>query len=268
MKVNVFDLKGKSSGQIELPELFTQKVRPDLVKRAFLAVQSSLRQPYGSDPMAGKRTSAHYHGRRRVRYTMMNIDRARLPRIHGGSPHLNYRVRRVPQSVKGRRAHPPKTMKNWVQKINRKENILALKSAFAATASLDYVRKRGHAIDGIKLPLIIKDDIHSLKKTKDVKGLLIELGLEKELERTKQKKVRAGKGKRRGRKYKRKVGPLIIISEDKGIAKAGKNIAGVDVRLLDALTVKDLAPGTNPGRLTIYSQSAIKALEGFGNGSV
>jgi len=267
MKVNVLDIKGKSSGQLELPEVFAQSVRPDLVKRAFLAIQSSLRQAYGSDPMAGKRTSVHYHGRRRVRHTMINISKARLPRIHG-SGYLNYRVRRVPQSVKGRRAHPPKTMKNWVQKINRKENLLAIKSAIAATASLNYIKERGHLVDGIKVPLVIKDDIHSLKKTKDVRELLITLGLDKELERTKEKKVRAGKGKRRGRKYKRKVGVLVVVSEDKGILKAGKNIAGVDVRLVDTLTVKDLAPGASLGRLTIYSKSAIKMLEGFGNGSV
>lgn len=268
MKANILDIKGKQTGQIELPEIFKFDIRPDVIKRAFLAFQSTLRQVYGSDPMAGKRTSAHYHARRHIRYSMMNISRARLPRIHGNSPHLIYIVRRVPQSVKGRRAHPPKTMKDWVQKINKKEALLALKSAFAATASLDYIKCRGHLIDGLKLPLIIKDDIHSFKKTKDVKEFLINLGLEKELERTKEKKVRHGKGKRRGRKYKRKVGPLIIISEDKGLAKAAKNIAGVDVKLISEVTINDLAPGAQAGRLTIYSESAIKALEDFGNGSV
>ncbi len=268
MKVNVFDIKGKSSGQIELPEVFIKEIRPDIIRRAFLAIQSSSRQPYGSDPMAGLRTSVHYHGRRRIRYTMMMVNKARLPRIHGASQHMSWRVRRVPQSVKGRRAHPPQTMKDWVQKINRKENILAFKSAFAATSSLDYVKERGHIVDGIKLPIVVKDDVESLKRTKDVKELLINLGLEKELERTKERKVRAGKGKSRGRKYKRKTGPLILVSEDKGISKAGKNISGVDVRSLETLNIKDLAPGASPGRLTIYSQSAIKALEGFGNGSV
>ena len=267
MKVNVLDLKGKTSSQIELPKIFTQEVRSDIIKRSFLSLQSILRQPYGSDPMAGKRTSVHYHGRRHIRHTMMNISRARLPRIHD-SGFLSHRVRRVPQAVKGRRAHPPKTMKDWIQKVNKKENLLAFKSAFAATASLDYVRERGHVIDGIKLPLVVIDNVHSLKKTKDVRELLTNLGLEKELERTKEKKVRKGRGKTRGRKYKRKVGPLFVVTEDKGILKAGKNISGVDVRLIDELTIKDLAPGSNPGRLIIYSQSALKSLEGFENGFV
>lgn len=268
MKVNVLDLKGKSSSQIEIPELFTKPIRPDIIRRSFLAIQSSLRQSYGSDERAGLRTSVHYHGKRHMRYTMMMVNKARLPRIHRGSPHMNFRVRRVPQSVKGRRSHPPKTMKDWVQKINKKENLLALSSALAATASSNFVKERGHIIDGIKLPIIVKDDVHSIKKTKEVKEFLINLGLEKELERIQEKKLRPGRGKMRGRKYKKKVGPLIVISEDKGLIKSGKNISGVDVRLVDALTVKDLAPGANPGRLTIFSQSAIKGLKGFENGSI
>ncbi|MEM5793300.1 MAG: 50S ribosomal protein L4 [Candidatus Aenigmatarchaeota archaeon] len=264
MKVNVFDLKGKPSGQVELPKVFNESIRPDIIKRASLAFQSTLRQPYGTDPMAGLRTSVHYHGRRRVRYAMIMISKARLPRIHGGSPHMSYRVRRVPQAVKGRRAHPPKTMKNWFQKINRKENELAIRSALAATVSIDHVKGRGHIIDGIKnLPIVLKDDIESVKKTKEIKNILINLGLEKELKRVEEKKVRPGKGKRRGRKYKRKVGPIIIVKEDKGIIKAGKNIPGLDVKVVDDLTIRDLSPGAVPGRLAIFSQSAIKSLEEF-----
>jgi len=85
--------------------------------------------------------------------------------------------------------------------------------------------------------------------------------LKEELERIKEKKVRAGKGKRRGRKYKRKVGPLIVISEDKGIVKAAKNLPGVDVCFVENLNVELLAPGGQPGRLTIWSNSAIEKLK-------
>ena len=60
MKVNVLDLKGKSTGQIELPEVFTQKIRADLIKRSFLAIQSSLRQVYGSDPNMPYESFPHF----------------------------------------------------------------------------------------------------------------------------------------------------------------------------------------------------------------
>ncbi|MDI6826647.1 MAG: 50S ribosomal protein L4 [Candidatus Aenigmarchaeota archaeon] len=263
MKVDILDLEGKSQGKIELPEVFDEKFRPDIIKRAVLALQSQRRQPYGTDELAGLRTSAHYHGRRRTRWTMMMRDMARLPRIHGTSPHMTWRARKVPQAVKGRKAHPPKVEKVWYQKINKKEKNLALRSAIAATADREIVKKRGHRVDKIKeLPLVVDDRIESIKKTKDLKKLLLTLGLENELKRLEKRKVRAGKGKIRGRKYKEKVGPLIVVSEDKGIAKACKNLIGVDVSGVNNLSVEDLAPGALAGRLTIWSKLSIEKLSG------
>jgi large subunit ribosomal protein L4e len=243
--------------------VFSEKHRPDIIKRAYLAIQSHNRQPYGSDPMAGKRTSAHYHGKRRVRYTMMNVDRARRPRLHNTSTHLLWRVRRIPSSVKGRRAHPPKTEKIWGQKINDRERKIALKSAIASTINPDLVSSRGHKINGMKLPIVFDDDIQGIKKSKKFKELLNSIGLEKEMARVKEKKIRAGIGKVRGRKYKRKVGPLVVINEDNGIKKAGKNISGVEVKNVKNISVEDLAPGSVAGRLTIYSKSAIEYLKGY-----
>jgi large subunit ribosomal protein L4e len=264
MKANVLDLNGKSKGQIDLPNVFKESYRPDLIKRTYLAIKSHKRQPYGSDPMAGLRTSAHYHGKRRVRYTMINVDRARRPRLHHTATHLMWRVRRIPSSVKGRRAHPPLVEKSWEQKINDKERILALRSAIASTTSQELVLLRGHAVlPEMKLPIVIDDEIQKVKKSKDIEGFLSKIGLDKEMERVKEKKVRAGKGKMRGRKYKRRVGPLILINEDKGVSKAGKNLAGIEVKNVKDVSVEDLAPGSVAGRLTIYSKSAIEYLKGY-----
>lgn len=264
MKANVLNLTGKAVKKIDLPDVFNEDFRPDLIKRVVLSLQSQRRQPYGSDPEAGFRTAAHYHGKRRYRWGMMNRDMARLPRLHGSSPHLAWKVRRVPQSVKGRRAHPPKAEKIWDQKINKKEKKLALKSAISATKQKEIVSERGHKIEKIKeLPLIINDDIQSIKTTKDVEKVLVSLGLEDELKRTKEKKIRPGKGKMRGRKYKKKIGPLFVVKEDNGIIKASRNIQGVNARNIKKLSVEDLAPGTQPVRLVIWSQSAIEELKGF-----
>jgi len=260
MKANVIDLNGKVKKQIELPEVFKETIRHDIIKRAVLAIQSQKRQPYGSDPEAGQRSSAHYHGKRRMRYQMINRDMARLPRLHRTSPHLFFRVRLVPQSVKGRRAHPPKIEKVFAQKINKKELKLALKSAIAATADVDIVKKRGHKIEKMQLPIVLDDEIQKIKKTKDFEKTLKALGLEKEIERCKDKTERAGKGKMRGRRYKQKKGILVVVSKDDGIIKSASNIPGVDATIVDNLTVEDLAPGTHPGRLTIWSLSAIEKL--------
>ncbi|MGC8812572.1 MAG: 50S ribosomal protein L4, partial [Candidatus Aenigmatarchaeota archaeon] len=151
MKVDVLDLQGNSVEKIELPEVFEEKVREDLILRAFLATMSKKRQAYGTDVMAGKRSSAHYHGVRRERWSMMGREMARTPRLHGKlSPHLMWRARVVPQAVKGREAHPPKVEKIWVQKINKKERKKAIRSAIAATAIKEFVLKRGHKVENLK----------------------------------------------------------------------------------------------------------------------
>jgi len=263
MKVDVLDLEGKPTGKIELPEVFKELFRPDLITRAVLALQSLKRQPYGPDELAGFRTSAHYHGRRRERWTMMMRDMARLPRLHHTSPHMSWRARRVPQAVKGREAHPPKVEKVWYQKINKKEKELALRSAIATTANKEILKSRGHKVEKIKeLPIVVKDEIESIKKTKDVKKLLLSLGLEDELKRITERKIRPTAGRMRGRKYKTKIGPLIVVYEDRGIGKTCRNIPGVHVQLVKNISVEDLAPGSNPGRLTIWSRSSIEKLGG------
>ncbi|MCD6371612.1 MAG: 50S ribosomal protein L4 [Candidatus Aenigmarchaeota archaeon] len=261
--VNVYDLDGKPLGKIKLPKIFETKVREDLIWRAVLSTLSKKRQPYGTDVLAGKRTSAHYHGRRRTRYTMMNIGRARLPRLHGHTvPWLSLVARFVPQARKGRRAHPPKVEKIWEEKINKKERRLAIASAIAATAIKDYVLGRGHKVENLKdLPIVVDDKIQEIKKTKELEEFLRKIGLEEELKRVKRKKIRAGKGKIRGRRYKKKIGPLIIIAEDKGISKAAKNLPGIDVIRVENLNAYMLAPGAHPGRLTIWSKSAIEKLK-------
>jgi large subunit ribosomal protein L4e len=82
-----------------------------------------------------------------------------------------------------------------------------------------------------------------------------------DIERAKVKTIRAGKGKLRGRKYKRSKSILIVTDEDKGIFRAARNLSGVDVITCDQLNAELLAPGTSPGRLTIYTEAAIAKLE-------
>lgn len=256
----IYDLSGNVIKEIELPKSFSTEIRPDIIKRAVLTSQSNRRQPYGPNKFAGKRTSAHYHGARHSRHSMMNRELARMPRTHGGSPQQSLRARFVPQSVGGRRAHPPKPEKIWKEKINKKERRLAIKSAIAASIQKDLVLKRGHKFE-LDLPLIVVDDLEKISKTKDLKNVLLNLKLENELERAKKKKIRAGKGKRRGRKYKKKKSLLIVVKDYKELKKASKNLSGVDISTADNLNAELLAPGTQPGRLILWSVSAIEELD-------
>jgi large subunit ribosomal protein L4e len=149
-----------------------------------------------------------------------------------------------------------------IKQINKKEKHLALLSAIAATIKRDFVIKRGHQVEGISnLPLVIDDKFQSLKKTNQVLEVLEKIGLSKELNRIKENlSIRAGKGKRRGRKYRQPRGPLIVVKDDFGIYEAARNIAGIEVVKIENLDCSLLAPGTHCGRLTIWTQSAFNEL--------
>ena len=172
----VFNLDGTVAHEIKLPNVFSHEYRPDLIQRAVLAIQSHNRQPYGVNLLAGKRTSAHYHGSRRAFHAMMNKEMARMARTHGSSPAQEMRARFVPQARSGRVAHPPKVEKIFWQKINDKERILAIKSAIAATVNLELVKAR-HNVSDLELPIVVKNEIESIKKTKELEKIIQNLNL-------------------------------------------------------------------------------------------
>ncbi len=259
MKAKVYDLSGKEAGSVELPRVFSTPYRPDVIRRAVLSQQSKGRQKYGTDPLAGKRTSAHYHGRRKYRFTMMNKELSRIPRIHGkGAGMYAYRARFAPHAVKGRRAHPPKADKNWAQEINDKERRLAIKSGIAASAVKELLEKRGHM--ALQSPYIFVDEFEGLKKSKQVKELL-EAMMPEELERSEKKKLRAGRGKMRNRKYAKRKGPLVVVSSNSDVLKASRNVPGVDAVSVQNLNAELLAPGTHAGRVMIITKAGLSKMK-------
>jgi len=258
-KANVYGLDGNSVGQVELPRSFSTAYRPEVIARAVFALQSQRRQPYGSDVLAGKRTSAHYHGRRSDRFAMMNKEMSRIPRIHGkGAGWMAWRARFAPHAVKGRRAHPPMVEKVWAQKINNKEHMLAIRSALAASMNPELLALRGHKA---KEMFVVVDDFENVAKTQDIIKLIEKLKLVNEVERCKEKKVRAGRGKMRGRKYNKKKGLLIVTKADCKALKACRNIAGTDAVELGKLNAELLAPGAQAGRLLVVTKGALALVD-------
>lgn len=247
----IFNLEGKPIGKIELPTVFGTPIRPDVIKRAVLAIQSTRFQPQGRDPMAGKRTTAESRG--------TGAGMSRIPRTKG----LSGRAAFAPGTVGGRAAHPPTSEKKIIKRIPKKEKHLALLSAIAATASKELVAKRGHAIEDIpEIPLVVTGDLEKLKKTKEVEETLIRLGALSDIYRVREsRKVRAGKGKLRGRRTKQAIGPILVVAENKGIMTAARNIPGVDAVTVGNLNAEHLAPGTHPGRLTIWTDTALGKLK-------
>ncbi len=247
----VFDLKGEEVDKVRLPPIFKTPNRPDVIKRAVVAIQSHRFQPQGRDPMAGKKNTAESRG------TGMGI--SRMPRMK----ERGQRAAFAPGTVGGRSAHPPEAKKKIKKKIPKKEMHLALRSAVAATGSQEIVASRGHMVDDVPdFPLVVMDEIQSLKRTKDVEEALMNLGVWPDIFRAKEsRKVRAGKGKMRGRKMKQAVGPLLVITKNEGVAEAARNLPGIEVASVENLNAELLAPGTHPGRLTVWTSSALEKVE-------
>jgi large subunit ribosomal protein L4e len=107
---------------------------------------------------------------------------------------------------------------------------------------------------------VVEDAIQTITKTRTLREFFERVGLGEELARTARRKVRAGKGKRRGRRYRVKIGPLIVITRDEGVWRAARNLPGVDVLQVGDVCTECLAPGGHPGRLVVWSASAFDKL--------
>ncbi|MEM3030697.1 MAG: 50S ribosomal protein L4 [Candidatus Micrarchaeia archaeon] len=260
LKTDVLSVDGKAVGSVSLPPVFSASIRPDLIRRAVLAEQTRALQPKGAFPLAGLQTTAEYKGRKEDYRSIKNRGISRLPREKLPKGRFG-RVRIVPFSVKGRRAHPPKPEKKLVELINEKERRKAIASALAATASADAVRARGHEVNGLKLPIVVENKLEELAKTRDVETVLHTLGFSKDLARSAHSR-RARGGRRGGHRERKSV--LIIVGEDKGILRAARNIPGVDAVLAGELSARALAPGGLPGRLALYTESALAKLNELG----
>ena len=253
-KINVYGLDGKKKALIERPQIFNYSPRKDLISKANKISQSRKKQTQGRDKRAGLRNTAESWG------TGHGLSRA--PRIKGsGFPNAR-NVGRVPYAVGGRSTHPIKTEKKKTKTINKKTFRLSIISAISASGNPQWIKKRGYNIENIpEIPLVIDDKIQTIKKTNQIFSILNELGFKNELKVTKvQKKIRAGKGKMRGRKYKRRKGILIVIKDDFGIVKAARNIPGTEIININDLSIEHLAPGGASGRLIIWAQSAFNEL--------
>jgi large subunit ribosomal protein L4e len=260
--MKIINIEGKEAGKRDLPKQFSEEIREDLIKRAVLSERANKRQKYGASPTAGKRSSAKLSRRRHNYRGSYGIGISRVPRkiITRRGTRMNWVGAFAPGTVGGRRAHPPKAEKNLEKSINRKELKKAIRSAISATMLSEKVKENGHILPN-GYPFIIDPKFELLKKTKEVKKCLEILGLKRELYRSRVKKIRAGRGKLRGRLYKKRKGPLIVVSKECDLVRSARNIGGIDVVEVENLNAELLAPSTQPGRLTLWTASSIDKLE-------
>ena len=261
MKISVLDIHGNEKEKIDLPRIFSQTIRNDLISRIIEA--KKIQQPYSPSPVGGKQHSASgkIRHRRHVWQTSYGRGMSRIPRkvMSERGTQFNWVGAEVASTVGGRRAHPPKILSMGNRKkINKKELKLALESAISATANAKVIAQKYSSINKSeikKVPFVVDSKITTLK-TKELLGSVKKIiGVHLFNIAIRSKSVRAGKGKSRGRKYKKNAGLLLVTGEKERIKTKVFETANAK-----NLSVVHLADG-GIGRLTIYTEKAVKEIE-------
>jgi len=119
MKTQVFNLKGESVGEVNLPaNVFEVAWKPDLVKQVMLAQAANARSPW-----AHTKNRAEVSGGGKKPWKQKGTGRAR----HGSI--------RSPIWRGGGTTHGPNNLRDYSQKVNSKMKVLALHSALSKKAA-------------------------------------------------------------------------------------------------------------------------------------
>ena len=145
----------------------------------------------------------------------------------------------------------------------------ATTSALAASSVPSLLQARGHRISTVpEVPLVIASSAFegaSIGKTSAALALLKAVGAGPDLSKVRgSRKLRAGKGKLRGRRHTQRRGPLVVynpVTDGKELVRAFRNIPGVETSSVFSLNLLQLAPGGHLGRFIIWTSSAFAALD-------
>lgn len=252
MKIASYTITGTKDEDVELPRIFSTPYRHDLIHKAYTNLNSHKFQRQGRHPSAGMDVVADTNDPP----TGQGV--SRVARARGGGGGRQGQGAEVASTRGGRQAHPPIVERVIYKKLNKKENKLALCSAIAATASKELIERRGHKIEGIEsFPIIISDEIEGISKTSEMYKVLDALKLSQDVKRLDTRKPRSGQSRLRGRSKKIGKSVLFVTVNDENLSKAIGSLPGVETRNAKDLSVLDLAPGSDPIRLTVYSKSAL-----------
>lgn len=257
MKTKLFDKKGNEKGSIDLPKNFSQRIREDILSKVFESQRGLYMQSYGAMDGAGAGYSASgisIKARHKWKGTY-GKGIARVPRKimsrHGAS--FNWVGATVSSARGGRKPHAPRSEKTLVNKINKKELLIAFNSAIAGTVDAKFLEKKYGK--GTKSGFVFTDEILEIK-TKDFVLTMKNIFGDSFSNVLRNKKVRAGIGKMRGRKYKSNAGLLFVVGNEESMKRKGITVVNVI-----NLTIKDLSPNGEPGRLVCYTENAIKDIQ-------
>ena len=254
MKSNVYDLKNQKNYEINLPSIFSTKIREDIALKYYEADKTF--HPYAPSPLAGRKHSASgtiSHRRHEWKgHYGKGISRTPRKAMWRRGEQFYWVGAEINMARGGRAVHTPKIFYRE-RKINEKEMTVAIHSAIASTAKKEFVSKRYSSLNEFsgQIPFVVSNAENM--KTKQLIELLKKMLGDKYEIALQKKDVRSGKGKMRSRKYKSSAGLLIVKSKDEKIS-----LSGVDVVSAHELKISDLYP---LGRLTLYTEKSLKELK-------
>ncbi|CAH0053317.1 unnamed protein product [Clonostachys solani] len=260
--VSIIGKDGTPTGATHpIPAVFSSPIRPDIVQQVHTGIAKNKRQPYSVSEKAGHQTSAESWGTGRAV--------ARIPRVSGGGTHRAGQAAFGNMCRSGRMFAPTKIWRKWHVKVNQGQKRYATVSALAASAAAPLLLARGHQIMSIpEVPLVVDSAVFEAgagAKTASSLAVLKAVGAGLDLDKVKaSKKLRAGKGKLRGRRHRQRRGPLVVYDaavDGKELIKGFRNIPGVETSPVSALNLLQLAPGGHLGRFVIWTSAAFKALD-------
>lgn len=161
---------------------------------------------------------------------------------------------------------PTKVWRKWHQKVNLNQKRFATASALAASSVPALLFARGHRVATVpEVPLVVDSKATAINKTKAAIALLQAVGAGSELVKVqKSRKLRAGKGKLRNRRFRQRRGPLVVYNPETDgtdLVRAFRNIPGVETSSVFSLNLLQLAPGGHLGRFIVWTSSAFEALD-------
>ncbi len=245
--------------KVDLPKCFSGEIREDIAQKYYnLAKKVST---HSQSKTAGRTDSnkvRHVKEKFRSHYGR-GISRVPRKIFWRRGTQFFWQAAGVPGVKGGRRAHPPKGLRAD-RRMNKKERKIAVQSAIASTASKKWLTNRYDTLndsDNLPIenfPMIIDSKLLKLKtkeflqEVEKATGELYNIAIKK-------KKIRKGRGKKRGRKFRKNRGVLLVIGNDE---ESNQNI--IETRKVENMGIEDLWP---LGRMAIYTTKAIEELREY-----
>lgn len=247
---NVYSCNKNIIDKLKIPKVFFSKIRVDIVRFVHKNMCKNKRQVYAVSSTAGMGTSAVSWGTGRAV--------SRVPRVPGSGTHRSGQGAIANFCRGGRIFNPTTIWRKWHHKINKNQRKSAIFSAIASSSIVSIIVSRGYRVKTIpEIPFVIEDSIEKILKTRDLIKILTTLGINSIVRSKLKRKLKAGKGKMRNRRFKKPTGPLLILKNN---LKSLKNLANIDCMKIGALNLTKLAPGGHLGRLCIWSSKAFQLL--------